>query len=263
MKDSVKFSIITVTFNTSQCLEKTIQSIVSQFNFSSSIIEYIIVDGYSTDSTLSVVKKYESYISRWISELDNGIYDAMNKGLNLATGDYIWFINAGDLIYSENTIQKIIDKLDLNYLPDIIYGETEIIDFKGNSLGLRRLKSPEVLDWKKFRMGMLVCHQSFLVKRKIAENYNLQYKFVADYDWCIQCMKKANFIYNTHLVLSRFLNFGISTTYRKKSLKERYQIMCKNYGMIPTLFYHFWFVIRFYIVHRVLKKNKSIKCYFT
>lgn len=251
----LRFSIITVTFNASQWLERTIQSVISQFTpFSFSLIEYIIVDGNSTDGTLDIIKKYESYISQWISESDDGLYDAMNKGLRLATGNYVWFLNAGDSVYLEETVQEIVDKLDKDYLPDIIYGETEIVDFKGNSLGMHRLKAPEKLNWKNFRMGMLVCHQSFLVKREIAETYNLQYKFAADYDWCIRCMRKANSIYNTHLILSHFLELGISTINRRKSLKERFQIMCKNYGTLSTLILHLWFAIRFYSA-KWLKKN--------
>jgi len=170
----------------------------------------------------------------------------MNKGLNLASGDYVWFINAGDMLYSENTVQEIVDKIDAVNLPDIIYGETKIVDEYGNSLAMRRLKAPEKLSWKSFNMGMLVCHQSFIVKRKIAEQYDLQYRFTADYDWCIRCLKKANIVLNTKLILSRFLEAGLSAANRKESLKERYRIMCNNYGKIPTQIRHIWFAVRFY-----------------
>jgi glycosyltransferase involved in cell wall biosynthesis len=238
------FSIITVTYNASQWLERTIQSIINQ---SYPRIEYIIIDGGSTDETVDIIKKYQSHIARWISEPDNGLYDAMNKGLKLATGDYVWFINAGDAIYNHTVAEQIAVSLSTSRSPySIIYGETEIVSASGNSLGMRRLKAPETLTWKSFKMGMLVCHQSFIVKREIAGNYDLQYRYTADYDWCIQCMKKADSIFNTHRILSRFLEAGLSNTNRKESLKERYRIMCKYYGKIPTQIRHLWFALRFY-----------------
>ena len=237
------FSIITVTYNAAQWLERTIQSVISQ---SYPNIEYIIIDGNSTDGTLDLIKKYQSSIAHFISELDKGLYDAMNKGLRLASGDYVWFINAGDMLYSETTVQEIVNLLDGKNLPDIIYGETQIINSEENPLGMRRLKAPEKLSWKSFRMGMLVCHQSFLVKRTIAEPYDLQYRFTADYDWCIRCLKKSDEVLNTHLILSRFMEAGLSAGNRKESLRERYRIMCKNYGKFPTQIRHIWFALRFY-----------------
>jgi glycosyltransferase involved in cell wall biosynthesis len=194
------------------------------------------------------IKNYESGNIRlkWISESDKGLYDAMNKGLKLASGDYVWFINAGDTLYFENTIQEIVNMIDAENLPDIIYGETKIVDEYGNSLAMRRLKAPEKLSWKSFCMGMLVCHQSFIVKREIAEQYDMQYLFVADYDWCIRCLKKANTIFNTRIILSNFLEAGLSAANRKESLKERYKIMCDNYGKLPTQVRHIWFAVRFY-----------------
>lgn len=248
------FSIITVTYNAAQWLERTIQSVIFQ---TYPQIEYIIVDGGSTDGTLDIITDYKSRITlnsqlstfnfQFISEPDRGLYDAMNKGLKLATGDYVWFINAGDRLYSEHIAQEIIDRIDKNRLPDIIYGETEIIDSQGNTLGMRRLKAPETLTWKSFRMGMLVCHQSFIVKKKIAPAYELNYRFASDIDWCIRCMKKAGSILNTHLVLSCFLEAGTSAANRKASLKERYRIMCEYYGKIPTQIRHLWFAFRFFV----------------
>jgi Glycosyltransferases involved in cell wall biogenesis len=236
------FSIITVTYNASQFLEQTILSIISQ---SYRNIEFIVIDGNSTDGTQDIIRKYESHIAYWISEPDNGLYDAMNKGLAKATGDYVWFINAGDEIYSPDTVAQFAAKLP-ETLPDIIYGETEIIDANGQSLGMRRLHAPEKLNWKSFRMGMLVCHQSFIVHRKIAPAYDLSYRYSSDIDWCIRCMKNAEFLFNSRLSLSKFREGGMTTENRKASLKERYLIMCKYYGKIPTQLRHIWFAFRFY-----------------
>ena len=236
------FSIITVTYNASRFLEQTILSIISQ---SYRNIEFIVIDGNSSDGTQDIVRKYEAHIAYWISEPDKGLYDAMNKGMQKATGDYLWFVNAGDEIQALDTISNLVKKLQ-GPLPDIIYGETEIVDFDGNSLGMRRLKVPEKLNWKSFRMGMLICHQSFIVRREIAPPYDLSYRYSSDIDWCIRCMKKAEFLFNSRLSLSKFMEGGMSTESRKASLKERYLIMCKYYGKFPTQLRHIWFAFRFY-----------------
>ncbi len=246
------FSIITITYNASRWLEQTILNILSQ---SYSNIEYIIIDGGSTDGTVDIIERYASGISYWVSEPDKGIYDAMNKGLQKATGDYVWFINAGDSLYTSDTVQRVASLIQKKkVLPDIIYGETSIIDENGNSLGRRRLKAPDKLSWKSFRMGMLVCHQSFITKRTIVPLYDLTYRYSADFDWCIRCMKQVNKIYNTRMTLSNFLEGGVSTTQHKASLKERYEIMCKYYGTVSTSLLHVWFAIRFYTVKCLGKK---------
>ena len=239
-----KFSIITITYNASQWLEQTILSVLSQ---SYPAIEYLIIDGNSTDGTVDIIKQYSSGVSYWVSEPDKGIYDAMNKGLQKATGDYVWFMNAGDTFYTSDTVQRVASRIQKKkVLPDIVYGETLIVDANGNSLGMRRLKAPDKLTWKSFRMGMLVCHQSFITKRTIAPLFDLKYRYSADFDWCIRCMKVSERIYNTRMTLSRFMDGGVSTSQRKASLKERYDIMCRYYGKILTSLLHIWFAIRFY-----------------
>ena len=161
-----KFSIITITYNAEQWLERTILSVLSQ---SYTNVEYIVIDGASTDRTVELIKQYEAGISYWVSEPDQGLYDAMNKGLRKATGDYVWFLNAGDTLYTADTLQSVVASLKKSVsLPDVLYGETQIVDAQGRSLGMRRLKAPRKLTWNRFRMVMLVCHQSFLVKRSLA-----------------------------------------------------------------------------------------------
>lgn len=237
-------SIITITYNAERWLERTILSVLSQ---SYPNIEYILIDGVSKDKTVDIIKQYAPGISYWISEPDKGLYDAMNKGLEQAKGDYVWFLNAGDTLYTSDTVQRIVTSLKKKVsLPDVIYGETRIVDADGKSLGMRRLKAPDRLTWKSFRMGMLVCHQSFLAKREIAPSYNTDYRLVADYDWCIRCLKRAKTIHNTRLTLSNFLEEGLSSVNRKASLKERYEVMCHYYGKIPTMALHVWFAMRFY-----------------
>ena len=240
-----KFSIITVTYNAEKVLEDTIQSVISQTYRN---VEYIIVDGASKDHTLEIVNKYHNRINKVISEPDKGLYDAMNKGIQLATGDYLCFLNAGDKFHDSETLQKIVHTLKGQELPDVIYGETAIVDEEGHFLHMRRLSTPAHLNWKSFKQGMLVCHQAFFVNRELAINhlYDLQYHFSADFDWCIRIMKKAKCLHNTRLTLIDYLNEGMTTKNHKASLKERFCIMAKHYGLISTILHHGWFVIRLF-----------------
>lgn len=240
-----KFSIITVTYNAGKVLEDTIQSVVFQTYRN---VEYIIVDGGSTDNTLDVVHKYQERISKVISEPDKGLYDAMNKGIRMATGDYLCFLNAGDELHENETLQNIVYTLKGKELPDVIYGETAIVDEEGHFLHMRRLSTPEHLHWKSFKEGMLVCHQAFLTRRELAlaNPYDLRYRFSADFDWCIRIMKQSKNLHNTHLTLIDYLNEGMTTQNHKASLKERFRIMTKHYGWISTILHHGWFVIRLF-----------------
>lgn len=124
-----KFSIITVTYNAAKVLEDTIQSIVTQTYKN---LEYIIVDGGSTDETLDIIHKYQEHITTVISEPDQGLYDAMNKGIKLATGDYLCFLNAGDGLHEDDTLLQMVHSINGTALPGVLYGETEIVDSQGH-----------------------------------------------------------------------------------------------------------------------------------
>jgi glycosyltransferase involved in cell wall biosynthesis len=236
-----KLSVITVTYNAEHTLERTLKSVRKQ---TYPAIEHIIVDGNSNDGTVALIHRYENERLKWISEPDKGLYDAMNKGIKMATGDYLCFLNAGDTFYDTDTVQKIFASSDEGHSPDILYGETAIVDDNGRFLHMRRLQAPKNLTWKSFKHGMVVCHQAFIVKRELVEPYDLSYRFSADFDWCIRMMKKAKNIYNTDLILVNYLNTGMTTANRKASLRERYRIMEKHYGKVSTFLYHIWFVIR-------------------
>ncbi len=264
-------TIVTVTYNAETVLERTLRSIEEQtFND----VEHIIIDGASTDGTLAMVQTYkdrnEGRSIVIVSEKDNGLYDAMNKALQFATGKYICFLNAGDKLHTPETLEQVATAAMKNCkcgadsdsdvmgccslcamnckCIGIIYGDTEIIDDAGNFLRKRRLSPPEKLTWKSFRHGMLVCHQAFYVNRSIAGKYDLQYRFSADFDWCIRAMKKAedhNMLFvNAHTVLADYLSEGVTTSNHKASLKERFNIMVKYYGRLSTILFHIWFVLR-------------------
>ena len=172
----------------------------------------------------------------------------MNKGILLATGYYLCFLNAGDELHDNQTLQQIVHTLKGTTLPDVIYGETAIVDKEGRFLHMRRLSAPEKLHWKSFKQGMLVCHQAFFARRELAVKhlYDLKYRFSADFDWCIRIMKEAKCLHNTRLTLIDYLNEGMTTRNHKASLKERFRIMAKHYGWISTLLHHGWFVIRLF-----------------
>jgi glycosyltransferase involved in cell wall biosynthesis len=240
-------SIITVTYNAEKTLQRTVESVLQQTALKH--IEYIIIDGASTDGTLTLIENLKPKIQNFkcICERDKGLYDAMNKGLDLATGDYVWFLNAGDVLHESSTAEKILAQISAKQeLPDIIYGETNIVDGSGQFIAHRRLRTPEHLSWKSFKMGMLVSHQAFVARRTIAPLYDLQYRYSADVDWCIRCLKSAKNILNTHLILCNYLSEGVTTANRKASLKERFSIMSNYYGYTPTLLRHLWFAVRFY-----------------
>lgn len=236
-----KFSVITVCYNAEATIEDTIQSVISQTYHH---VEYIIVDGASKDRTMDIVNCYREHIAIVVSERDKGLYDAMNKGIGLATGDYLCFLNAGDSFHEDDTLQQMVHSIHTPQLPDVLYGETELVDHEGHFLRMRRLSAPEVLTWKSFRQGMLVCHQAFFPRRDLVMPYDLRYRFSADFDWCIKIMKKSKVLHNTHLTLIDYLAEGMTTRNHKASLKERFRIMTRHYGWTSTLAFHLWFVLR-------------------
>lgn len=239
-----KFSVITVTYNAEKTVEDTIQSVISQTYHH---VEYIIVDGASTDGTMAIVDRYRDRISRVVSEPDKGLYDAMNKGISLATGDYLCFLNAGDSFHEDDTLQAMVHSLPGNELPDVLYGETALVDSQRHFLRMRHLSAPDTLTWKSFRHGMLVCHQAFFARHTLVEPYDLRYRFSADFDWCIRVMKKARTLHNTRLTLIDYLEEGMTTQNHKASLKERFHIMARHYGLLSTIVRHAWFVCRLII----------------
>jgi glycosyltransferase involved in cell wall biosynthesis len=250
MNKSNKISIITVVFNGESLIERTIKSVLEQTYL---YIEYIIIDGLSSDKTLTIIEQYRSNISTIISEKDNGIYDAMNKGLQIATGDYVLFLNAGDELYSNDTLSKVFE---ISHDADVYYGNTKISNEKGDILADRRLTPPSHLTWKSLKYGMCISHQSFIAKRKLCDFYNLDYQISADIDWVINVLKKSTKIINTEIYISKFLEGGTSNKRKKKALIERFKIMVVHYGFLKTLWNHFYIIIR-YPIHRLFHKSMT------
>ncbi len=176
-----KISIITICFNAENVIEQTILSIIGQTYGNK---EYIIIDGQSTDGTLELIKKYDSKISKWISEPDKGIFDAMNKGLNYATGDWVIFMNAGDCFYDKQVLSKIFNNKDYSN-KYILYGDT--LYLRKNSSNLEIAKKPSYIS-----KNMPTSHQSFFVRLQEAKNleFDTNLKYVADYKMIYHIYKK-------------------------------------------------------------------------
>ena len=238
-----KFSIITVTYNAEKVLEDTIQSVISQTYHH---IEYIIVDGASKDGTLSIINRYRPHIHTVVSEPDKGLYDAMNKGLHLARGKYVLFLNAGDAFAGPDELMAYARAASLEPAPDIIYADTDIVDSSRNIVARRHLSVPEQLTFKSFSHGMLVCHQAFMMRRSLAPDFDLHYRFSADYDWTVRCLAltDADACVNLHRTAIHYLNDGLTGKNHFASLRERYRIMARHYGRITALGRHLGFIPR-------------------
>ena len=242
-----KLSVITIVYNNVKDIERTMLSVLNQTYTN---IEYLVIDGASKDGTKEVIEKYQSRLAYFISEPDKGIYDAMNKGLTAATGDYVLFMNSGDEIYSPVTVAEIFE---CGGHADIYYGETEMYDENWKSLGQRRHTAPAVFNWKSFRYGMNISHQAIYIRRSLTAPYDLQYKYSADIDWIIRAAKKASSIVNTHSYLAKYLVGGISKKKHLASLKERFRIFSKYYGLVPNLINHIFIAMnlfQYYVRHR-------------
>ncbi len=227
-----KLSVITIVYNNVKDIERTMLSVLNQTYPN---IEYIVIDGASNDGTLEKVKRYEPRLSLLVSEPDKGIYDAMNKGLALATGDYVLFMNSGDELYAPDTVADVFDTAAS---ADIYYGETEMYDENWKSLGQRRHCAPETFNWESFKYGMSISHQAIYIKRALVSPFDLNYKYSADIDWIIKATKNASSIVNTHMYVAKYLVGGISKKKHFASLKERFRIFTKYYGLIPNLINH-------------------------
>ena len=249
------FSIITVTYNAASTLPATLASVKEQ---SCKQYEYIVMDGLSKDNTVEMAMAADIPNARIFSSSDKGLYDAMNKAIDEATGDYLIFLNAGDAFHAPDTLQTIADAIVANGRPDIVYGQTQLVNANRQRIGDRHLIAPEELTFKSFAQGMLVCHQAFIASRKIVQHYDLQYRFSADYEWCLRCLKQSSKnVYVPHTIID-YLSEGLTTANRKASLKERFNIMCHYYGTIPTIVRHLKFIPRFLKQRRIDRKASQI-----
>lgn len=247
------FSIITITYNAENYLEKTMLSILNQTH---SDFEYLIIDGNSTDGTVDIINDFEKKIDsglfglapehfHWISESDKGLYDAMNKGISMAKGKFIWFINAGDKAHATTTLSNINYAIQNNPNCDLVYGQSLMIDQNDKPLGERHKIAPKQLTKKNLLHGLVVCHQSILVKKEIVPFYDMQYKIASDYDWVAYVLSKSKQNLYIDDYLSDFMIAGTSSINRKRAWKERYIIMKKHFGLCKTLLAHCKIILKY------------------
>lgn len=219
-------TIVTVCLNCEDVIEQTIKSVLKQrFDY----FEYLIIDGKSSDNTLTIVNKYKNNKIRVYSEKDNGIYDAMNKASKLAKGKYIYYLNAGDTFVDDivllNVSKYLDDKHDI-YYGDVIYGNK--VEKNSANYNLNYL----VLHEK------MICHQAIFVKKELLTNYsfNLQYKICADREWLIRLVKdNKKLYYMKDLIIANYDTNGISSNYEKFS-KESLDIAKKYKGGLSCVF---------------------------
>lgn len=250
-----QLTIITITYNAEAFLERTLRSIdralknISDTDF----LEYIIIDGASEDTTLTIAQRYDHLITKLVSEPDQGLYDAMNKGLLLASGKYVWFLNAGDQVHDDTTFIKLLSALESD--DDIYFSDTLLVRNDDSPIGLRSKVTPHSLTntitWKDLRLGMKICHQSLLVRYAIAPKYDIT-NLSADLDWEISSFKNARRIKELDFVLCKYLIGGLSVQQHRRSLIDRFHVLRHHFGLIPTLWDHiqmFWRGYRFIRKH--------------
>ena len=256
----IRFTVVTITYQAEAVLQRTLDSVACQTYPG---IEHLIVDGASKDGTLLLAERYKAQSDASgnghqviiKSEPDRGIYDAMNKGLTQASGDYIVYMNAGDCFPQDDTLEQVVRRCRLSEypsygLPGVLYGLTDIVDGEGRYLRPRRLQPSAQLNWRSFRHGMLVCHQAFYARTDIAKNlqYDLRYRFSADVDWCIRVMRESERmglpLSNIGIVVANYTEEGATTKNHHASLKERFDVMRRHYGLLTTMAMHAWFVVR-------------------
>ena len=219
MKEKQIVSIITVVFNGKKYLEETIQSVLTQ---SYDNVEYIIIDGGSTDGTLDIIKKYEDQIDYWVSEQDNGVYDGMNKGIDVASGKWINFMNAGDCFYSNESISEVFSQ-NVDGI-DIIYGDRQVI------FANQKSKIVKAQDLKLIWQGKLMCHQSCFVDA----SYHKKHKFILKYDICddfefiYSAYKRKAKFKHVNIVIAKYLAGGLSGEHEIKATIQDWLIGNKN-----------------------------------
>jgi glycosyltransferase involved in cell wall biosynthesis len=222
-----KLSVITVTYNCAPSIQKTLESVSTQHP---DVVEHIVIDGGSVDGTIEIINKYKDNLAYFISELDRGIYDAMNKGIDAASGDWLLFLNAGDVFYEKTSLSNL--KLDWPV-------GTEFVVFPFMIDGDIEPKLPDL----NVRFGMPTSHQAMLISAPVAKQIRLnsQYKVAADYEFFIKrySLNKAC-VYVEHDILSKVLPGGYAELNLNAMVREYQKIVFENLGLKKSLVYYFW-----------------------
>ncbi len=225
-----RLSIITVTYKAEPFLPLTLASVAAQ---TWRDWEHLFIDGASPDGTLALIQQYAEQVPhvRYLSEPDRGLYDAMNKGLALARGEFVCFLNAGDSFWAADTLEKLFTKAPPEV--DVLYGDHVYVDAQGQLLDRPRHRPyPHgQLEKKHFQTGMAICHQALIVRRALAPAYDLTYRIAADLDWTIRLLDRKPRTYDSNLRLIRYLEGGLSTRQRLAYVRERTRIIYRHFGL--------------------------------
>ena len=226
--NKLKFTIITVCYNAEDCIEETIKSVLNQ-TFKN--IQYIVIDGASTDNTLKIINKFKKEIDIIISEPDEGIYDAMNKGLNLANGHFLNFLNAGDSFYNSNTLGLVHNKIKEG--TKIVSGDFNLI-LANNKLKFIKTKK---ITWKYFKKDFYACHQAIFIHYSIVSFYDVNYKIKADYKWVLDALSKTEeaSVVKIHQPLVNYDANGFSSQNSFNNLNELIRLHKNYFGRIQIL----------------------------
>ncbi|QUX93718.1 glycosyltransferase [Marinomonas sp. A3A] len=214
-------TVVTVVYNGESLLEETILSVINQTYDN---VEYIIIDGGSSDGTLDIIRKYQHAIDYWVSEKDSGIYDAMNKGIDLATGDWINFMNSGDCFYSSTILSEIFSNLS-SQDEIVIYGNRQVIYPSGRA---RLVKAGLINNlWK----GSQFCHQASFTKVQYHKMniFDINIKIVADFDFFYRAWKNDEKFKYVDIVLANIESGGISDLNRIDSILGCWTLVDKTF----------------------------------
>lgn len=254
----MKVSIITVCFNSESTIKETIESVLSQ-DYSN--IEYIIVDGGSIDKTVDIIKSYGNKISKWVSEKDEGLYDAMNKGLKMAQGDVVGIINSDD-VYIDNGVISTVLQLLKEKKSDCIYADLVYVDKKNKNKPIRYYDSSH-FHINKFRYGWMPAHPTFFAKKHVYEEvgqFDTSYKIAADFEMLIRILhinKKSFTYFPSPIIKMRYGGASTSGLINNFKLNKEIIRACKQNGIYTNLL-----ILLLKIPAKIMGKIKAINYKF-
>lgn len=235
MNNNLKISIITVAYNSEATIRDTIESVISQ---SYSNIEYIIIDGKSKDKTLEIANEYRDKISVLISEQDKGIYDAMNKGIKLATGDVVGIINSDDIFFDVNSVKRIADAFAQGV--DAVYGDLIYVS-REDTAKKSRVYSSKIFSKKTIRFGIMLAHPTFYVKKIFFEEngyYKTNYRVAADFELIARFITKGINAFYIPSYLVKMREGGVSSSELYGRVHQNFEIVraCRENGIYTNIF---------------------------
>lgn len=233
-----KVSVITVCYNAEEFIENAINSVLKQAYEN---LEYIVIDGASTDNTVSIINKYKSRIAFFLSELDNGMYEAMNKGIKAATGDILYFLNSDDVFYDEYVVQNVVKIFETNSDTELVYGPILIKDPDTNEVFIQ---AHDYITKSYFIYGA-ICQQGIFYKASTFKKCGLfddKYKIVGDYEWVLRAFYKYNIKREYYRgIIAIFRNGGVSDPNKLSNLhyNERRKVVKDYFNILSILNFKF------------------------